>query len=267
MARRKNKKNDSSAILIGSFLLCIVVAVISGIAYYLFNNQQQTLDKTTLCPSTGANAHTVILIDKTDPLNFVQKKAFQVLIENMIKEQIQQGELLSVYALGEDFTANDKPLIELCNPGDGSDKSELTANVKRLKQQYEERFLEPILNVANELTNIEASKYSPIMEQIQMVAINSFQKLNIQGEKKLIIFSDMLQNTSSYSMYKSNLKYEDFSKLTYAQKVKPDLKNVKIELHYLMNSPKHQTNRHLHFWEYFFDAAGARITFVRPLEG
>ncbi|WP_133118477.1 hypothetical protein [Caviibacterium pharyngocola] len=181
--------------------------------------------------------------------------------------KIESGEMISVFALGEDFQQNDEPLLQLCNPGDGSDKSEWTANLKKLKRQYEERFFSPILTISNELTNIEAAKRSPVMEQIQLVAINGFKKQHITGNRKLIIVSDMLQNTPEFSMYKTQISYSEFIKQDYAQRVKPDLNNVKVELYYIMNSPKLQTRRHLNFWEQYFDAAGARITLVKTLEG
>ena len=46
-----------------------------------------------------------------------------------------------------------------------------------------------------------------------------------------------------------------------------ELRDVEVELHYLMNTPHLQTNRNLQFWIDYFNKAGARIVAVRPLEG
>lgn len=267
MARRR-KKRESSYVLMGLLLLISLFVLGGVIVYFWFSQQKDQIDKTTLCPQSGALAHTVLLIDKTDPLNFTQKQAFQVLMNNMMSEKIQQGELVSVFALGEDFTENDKPLLEICNPGDGQDKSEWTANLKRLKAQYEDRFIQPILKISNELIDVEPAKQSPIMEQIQMVSINGFQKHNIQGQKRLIIVSDMLQNSDGFSMYKTpNFNFNAFEKLHFASKVRSYLNNVRVELIYVMSNPKLQTRGNLAFWEQFFNKANARLTEVRPLEG
>lgn len=265
---KRRKKQESNYVLWGGLILLILTIAAGLIAYFMFSQQKEQIDKTTLCPKSGATAHTVLLIDKTDPLNFTQKQAFQVLMNNMMSEKIQQGELVSVFALGEDFKENDKPLLEICNPGDGRDKSEWTANLKRLKTQYEDRFLTPILTVGNELIDVQAAKQSPIMEQIQMVSINGFQKHNIQGQKRLIMVSDMLQNSEGFSMYKQpNAHFETFEKLHFATKVQSYLDNVRVEIIYVMNNPKLQTRRNLAFWEKFFNKANARITQIRPLEG
>lgn len=265
---RRRKKRDSNYVLMGIFLLIGLCLVGGAIGYFWYSQQKEQIDKASLCPKNGASAHTVLLIDKTDPLNFTQKQAFQVLMNNMMTEKIQQGELVSVFALGEDFTENDKPLLEICNPGDGRDKSEWTANLKRLKAQYEDRFINPILKISNELIDVKPAKQSPIMEQIQMVSINGFQKHNIHGQKRLIIVSDMLQNSDGFSMYKNpKFSFSEFEKQHFATKVRSHLDNVRVEIIYVMNNPKLQNRGNLAFWEQFFNKANARLTEVRPLEG
>lgn len=267
MAKRRKKQETNYVIWSVVLGLIILIAVVAT-GYFWWSGQSERTDKQTLCPVSGATAHTVLLIDKTDPLNFTQKQAFHVWLNGFIANEIEKGELVSVFALGEDFQQNDKPLLEICNPGDGSDKSELTANLKRLKRQFEDRFLTPILNVGNELLAVTPAKQSPIMEQIQMASINGFQQHHIEGSKRLIIVSDMLHNTAGFSMYKNpKTAYNDFIKLDYAQRVKPYLNGVRVEIIYVMNTPKLQNRGNLFFWEQFFNAAGARVSQVRPLEG
>lgn len=250
-------------------LWIIAIIVIFGFAggYWYLNSDKEVLDKTTYCPISGAEGHTVILIDKTDPLNFTQQQSFDVLMNNLIKEKVPEKGLVSVFALGENFTENDKPLIQLCNPGDGSDKSKITDNIERLKKRYNQDFVEPLKAISSELVAREPAKYSPVFEQIQMVAINGFKRQDISGEKRLIIVSDMLQNTPDYSMYRQQQDFEQFQQSHYAQKVRADLGQVKVELYYIMNSPKYQTQRHLNFWQQYFNQMGAKVVFVEPLAG
>ncbi|OOF49543.1 hypothetical protein BKK52_03250 [Rodentibacter trehalosifermentans] len=265
---KRRKKQENNYIVWGVILLIFVIVFVGGGVYYWHSSNKEQINKQTLCPVSGPVAHTVLLIDKTDPLNFTQKQALQVLINNLMDSQIDKGELVSVFALGEDFKENNETILEICNPGDGKDKSEWTANLKRLKTQYEDKFMAPILKITNELIDLEPAKKSPIMEQIQMVSINGFRKHNIQGKKSLIIVSDMLQNTDDFSMYKMpKLNYEAFEKQNYATKVQSHLDSVRVKIIYLMNNPKLQTRSNLLFWENFFNKANARIIEVRPLEG
>ncbi len=143
----------------------------------------------------------------------------------------------------------------------------MTANLRKLRRQYEERFLEPLNKQAEGLVSAEPAKYSPIFEMLQMVSINSLRKHDVRGERELIIFSDMLHNTPQFSMYKGAADFAAFAGSDYGRKLTLDLRDVRVELNVLINSPQLQTKRNLAFWEAYFNKAGARIVAVRPLEG
>lgn len=263
---RAQTRQERMNILWGSIAL-LAVGLVAAAAIYLQVTTTPQPDETTLCPASGPVGHTILLVDRTDPLNFTQKQAFQALLEEIITEKIALGELLSVFVLGEDYTSTSKPVIELCNPGDGSDKSEWTANIKRLNRQFEQKFRAPMLALANELNSQQPAKFSPVLEMIQLASINGFRTHKVDGPRTLILVSDMLHNTSNFSMYKGEYEYTRFLESPYGRKVNADLMGVKVELHYVLNSPNLQTRRHLKFWEDHFSNTGARIVSVRPLEG
>jgi len=260
------KQRRTREIFLGTLAILLVLAIIIGVGYFLIS-KPEGIDSTTLCPAEGPRGHFVIMVDKTDPMTFTQKAAFMVDFREIIETRVPEGYLLSVFALGEDFKANAEPLIEVCNPGTGADKSELTSNIKQLSHQYKNRFVEPILKQSESLLSSSSANISPIIEMLQMVGINAFRKHNVKGERRLIIVSDMLHNTPQFSMYKAPVDYTTFSASVYGRKAQLELKNVDIELIYLINSPQLQTKRNLQFWEEYFNKSGARIVAVRPLEG
>ena len=263
---RRARQRRTREIAFGALAILLVLCVVSGVTYFLVS-RPAGLDKVTLCPANGPTGHYVLLVDKTDPLTFTQKEAFTVTLRELIEKRIPEGYLLSVFVLGEDFKENAKPLVELCNPGTGQDKSELTANLRQLKRQYQERFLDPLFRQSDALLAAQSAKFSPIFEMMQLVAINGFRMHSIKGERRLIVMSDMLHNTPQLSMYKGHVDYPAFASSTYGQKAQLELRGVEIEIHYLMNTPELQTKRNLKFWEDYFEKAGARIVAVRPLEG
>jgi hypothetical protein len=263
-ARAKKRRNTQ--IVLTVVLALAVVAGVSAAAYHMLQ-PKATLNKADLCPSTGPQGHYVLLVDKTDPLNFTQKQAFMVTLKELVERRLPEGFLMSVFLLGEDFKSTAEPLVELCNPGTGEDKSELTANKRKLRRQFEERFLEPMLKQSESLVSKESAKYSPIFEMLQLVGINGFRKHEVKGERRLIVMSDMLHNTYQFSMYKGPVDFEPFASTDYGRKAMSDLRDVQVELLYLINSPQLQTKRNLKFWEDFFNKAGARVVAVRPLEG
>jgi hypothetical protein len=242
-----------------------VTGVIVAAAIWMLS-RPAGLDK-RLCPASGPTGQIVLLVDKTDPLSFTQKQAFEGLLDRLIAQRVPSGYLLSVFVLGEDYKSSPKPVFSECNPGDGADASEYTANKARLKKRFETNFRQPMLALANELQATKSAKYSPIFEMLEMTSINGFRKEDVKGPRKLIILSDMLHNTPEFSMYRDTPEFASFHESDYGRKMSTNLNGVDVELDYLINTPRLQTRRNLKFWEDYFASAGARIVAVTPLEG
>jgi hypothetical protein len=244
----------------------VFFAALGGAAYYLFT-REPGLDRGTLCPRTGPTAHTVLLVDKTDPLNFNQRQAFLRLLQDLVDRRIAPGHLISVFVLGEDIREGATPLVELCNPGSAEGKSALTANVRKLELQFRERFREPLLEQADALVSTTPARSSPLLEMLQLVSINGFRKHAASGPRRLIIVSDMLHKTSEYSMYQGIAEFERFAASDYGRKTGAELSGVEVEIHHVLHYPKLQTPRQIEFWNAYFTRSGARMVVVRPLEG
>jgi hypothetical protein len=249
-----------------AIVLFTVVAAIFGGASYAYLNRTPGLDE-RLCPASGPSGQIVLLVDKTDPLNFTQKEAFQNSLDQLVAHGVPTGYLLSVFVLGEDYKATPKPIFDECNPGDGAGASELISNLKHLKKRFEQGFRKPMRDLLAELEAKKSAKYSPIFEMLEMTAINGFRKENVNGPRRLIIVSDMLHNTPEYSMYRGTPDFERFHQSDYGRKMTTDFSGIDVDIQYLINTPQLQTRRHLKFWEDYFAASGARIVAVRPLEG
>lgn len=260
------KKNSGSEVIKIVLALLVIMAVISGLVYHLYS-QPKSADKVTLCPAEGPVGHVVVLVDNTDPYSFIQREAFSQALGALSDEAVPEGYLLSVFSLGENFEKNAKPLFERCNPGTSEGKSKMTANLERIDLRYQDSFKKPIQKLEDSLLSDQSAKYSPIFEMIQLASINGFRTQNINGPRKLIIFSDMLPNTSEFSMFSGIPDYESFSTTAYGERSKTDLSGVKVEIHYLMKYPKLQTMKQLNFWESYFEDAGARLIRVRTMEG
>jgi len=263
---RRAKQRQRNHFLVAILFVALIVAAVGAFAFFKLQAQPAP-NAANLCPAEGPRGHYVLLVDKTDPLSFTQKQAFNVFLEDLVKKRVPEGYLLSVFVLGEDFKSTAEPLVELCNPGTGENKSALTSNVQRARRTYEEKFIKPLLSQAEALQSTEPAKQSPILEMVQLVAITGFRKHDVQGERRLFLMSDMLHNAASLSMYRSTPAYKEFAETDYGRKTKSDLSNVDVELQYLLNAPKLQTRRNLLFWEHYFIDSGAQLRQVQPLEG
>lgn len=262
----KAKRRDTLMWVAGVALLIVTTAAVVLVVYTQVT-RDPPLDKTTMCPAAGPLGHIVLLVDETDPLNFTQRQAFSVAMKELVETKVPEGHLLSIFVLGEKFEQSALPLIELCNPGSDVGKSELSANLKRLRKQYEERFVRPLEDAGKALVAEQPAKASPIFEMLQLVGINGFRKHAVKGPKRLVLVSDMLHNTPQFSMYIGTMTFEHFESTDYARRTQAELRDVSVELHYLMTTPRLQTRRNQVFWERYFERAGARLSDVRRVEG
>lgn len=261
-ARRRRNLERLSALGLGVVLLGAI-----GGAGYLYAQRDRAPDPLTLCPASGPAGHYVVLIDNTDPYNFMQRQAFTEKLKSLVKERVPEGYLLSVYVLGADFTQNSAPLFEKCNPGKGEGKSEMTANLERLRRRFDSEFMAPVVGLADDILIDAPASRSPIFEMLQIASINGFHAHDVWGERVLVMFSDMLPNTEEFSMFKGTPEFERFLGSDYGRKSQTELNGVKVELNYLLKYPKLQTKRQLGFWEAFFEHTGARVVAVNTLEG
>lgn len=264
-AQREKQEKTKNIVLI-VVLLIVIAAIGSAFAFFFFQEKTQ-YDKLTGCPlnSTGEIAprgHTVVLIDETDQLTVQQKDFMQTYLRNFIKKDLNAGELLSIYALGTDIKNNRKPLFEMCKMRDGSDADALTENEKLMARQFKKKFEAPLAKKFDELMEPHpAAKQSPIFEMIQAIAVNSFAKHDVAGDRRLIIYSDMLHNTKGFSLYKSK-NYDQFKNSNYYSELSFRLPDTEVDLYVFNTNPSLHKNNLIEFWKQFFKSKGAYINHV-----
>ena len=264
LAAQRRRRRE---IFLGVLTLALALTLAGGAVVLFFGTQDDTLEPNTLCPESGPKGHVILLVDKTDPFNFTQKQAFLQYLAEFGRGKVAEGELFSVFALGADFTSNARPVFEMCNPGKGEDKNIWTSNPEKLRRLFDDRFIAPMGALADQLASETPAANSPIMEMLQLVAINGFRARNVTGPRRLHVVSDMLQNTAGFSQYRGETDFQVFRDTAQFQKVRTDLSKVDVEITYLLTNPTRQNRRHLKFWEDYFQDLGAAIVSVRLLEG
>jgi hypothetical protein len=261
------KKHNNALTIVWIVLLMLIIIGAAGVVIYRFVFSEKPNNAETLCPANGPLGHVVLLVDKSDPMTFTQRKDFEVLYKEVVTSTVPKGHLLSVYALADDFVATAEPLLEMCNPGDGSDASRFNANPVQLKKSFDERYVKPMLELREDLVTDRPGKASPILEMIQLVGITGFRKHAVAGEKRMIIVSDMIQNTRQLHMYTGVPRYESFAETPYGRKSLADLKGVKVEFRMLLNTPAVQGENLFNFWRQHIKQSGGRFALYEPIKG
>ena len=258
--RRPNSQGESSfgkvlAVFIG---LAVVFAIVS-IFYINLSKVKIDIDPDTLCqvsrPTTDIIA---ILIDATEGLPERAARQASIRIEQVLSAA-PENSLINLYAIKSGNESHIEPIANICKPSNGEDVSNLTGNKHYTIMQYEERFLKPLRLQIDNLIDANSSSTSPLIESMQSAVIESFEANANTGEKRLIIVSDMIQNTNLYSFYREKPSYENYNEIsTQSGKGMLRLDGITVELLIVARSfPKGTRKDVVRFWSLFLKDKGA----------
>jgi len=268
MVRRSRtaRRRDRQHWVGGSILLLIVLLVVAASVWW-WTQRQAAPNPQTLCPAQGPRGHVVLLVDRTDPFNRAQKVAFDNLVRDVVERQLPPGYLLSVFMLADDFDRQTLPLVELCNPGDARGHNELTENLRQIDRTYREKFLTPLREGSERMVDAAPAQVSPVLEMLQMVSLQAFERHRVDGPRELIMVSDLLQHGPQFSFYRNPPSYEAFELTPFAQKTRVAFEGVDVRVALLLHQPALQQEPLKRFWQTYFERAGARSVRITPLPG
>tara|TARA_B110000503_G_scaffold113747_1_gene170804 strand:+ start:303 stop:1121 length:819 start_codon:yes stop_codon:yes gene_type:complete len=264
---RTNKRKQSNNERMKALAMLVVCVGFVGTVlynYFLATQNEIALDKTTLCRLDGDfPRETVILLDATESLSEAHTEA----VLNRIESEIENSylyERFSIYSLQDDPTRF-QPQFVLCNPGDGKDKSYLTAAPKKIFEQWRLKFRDPILNEIKSLELQKSSESSPVMEMLKFVGLRTMARSD-SSKKRIILVSDMVENTDKYSQYtNSNMDFNALKDTSYFREVRPRLNEVHVELLYIErgNLSGIQGKDHIQkFWKPFIEQSKGLLSSV-----
>jgi len=257
---KKKKADQKGKLLLG---VGLVLVLIFGYGSFKLNESVVERNPTTLCRQDGHIAkETAVIIDSTDSFSQTQailvKKEMKALLEEAVVD-----ERVTLYVLGEEI-GDDVDRLSVCNPGDGSEKSELFSNKRRLREQWEVSFYQRVVNAVDDLIGEHQAERSPILEMLKLVSVQTMYK-SPAPEKQIIIVSDMLHHTQSYSHYRKNANYQSFQETAYSLEQRPYLSGVELNILYLVR-PRDmnlQNRGHIKFWESLVTENGGYISRVK----
>lgn len=265
-SRRRQRKSadDRKGIIVVTLALILIVAFV-GLYIQLTKNFIER-DSLTLCREDNfISRETALLVDATETYTDAQAILIGKQLESILNDSLVD-ERFTFYSLDEEI--NDfRPDFLVCNPGDGSDQSEYTANKRRLYDSWEENFYNRIRHSVEELIGDEPADFSPIMEMIKYVSIQTM--FGSQAtEKRLVVISDMLHNTPQFSHYSSQESFEQIKGSPYMREVAARLEGAAVEILYILrplNSTIQNRGHIENFWRPYINASNGRIILVDPV--
>jgi hypothetical protein len=236
--RRRSSGNSAWLYVAGGALIVAVLAAIAVIFYVdVTEPRAPTLVKDTLCPVDGPRGTTVVLIDASDDLPEIGKREVTRLLLD-IAESLPAYYRLELRTLDSAVPAG-HVLFSKCNPGDGANLSELTANPQLARKRWKDGFQGPVDAALERSLSSARAVASPIMSTIQQIAVDRFTGHAADNQPKaLIIVSDMIENTPDYSQYSGDLSFDRFRRSKGYAKYRTDLEQADVTIHYVQRQTR-----------------------------
>lgn len=245
-----SKKDKKGIILIAAVVIALVAMVSASLA--LGNKPKPGLD---LC--TGkVTRNTVLLLDYSEEVSSQTLDEIKARALKHIDEKVKVGEKVSIFTVSDLSKSSLRPVISVCKPeGSGS---RLTEDVRNIKKRYQAQFMAPLVEALSRKPTV--SKESPIAQALTDISLTQY----LQGqENSLLVFSDMLENTGRFSLYRCEDASQVLSRYR-ASRVgameRPQFKNTSVQLHLIPregSTPETLRCRD-RLWTWFFgDGEGA----------
>lgn len=264
MSRRNRRKKNSKTLPI--VVIALVIALLLLFLYQYFKVVQEKIetDPVTNCRSDGYFPRdSVILFDATEPVSQAQLEDVSNQLDSIVQNSIIH-ERFTIYFL-RDEPKRFEPKLMVCNPGTGENLNAATNNLRKLMKTWQDTFKAPVKGSVEGLTSVTPSASSPIMEMLKFVGLRTFARSD-SPDKRLILVSDMVEHTDSYSQYRNwTFDFQELSRTPYFREMRPRLTDVFIDILYIERSELSAIQGKSHiadFWQPFVRRSGGRINNV-----
>ena len=251
-----SKKDRQGLAIVG----IVVVGFFALVAAFFVTSSKEKPDQRGCLASTTSK--TAILIDRSDDTPIQTVDEIQSRIRKIVSDQVQQGELVSIFYITNDAQKALRPVFSACKPQ--ASGNIIYEDERRIEKNFEQSFIEP-LNAA--LAEQPAgSEISPIGEVLTDFLASDY----LDGSSnRLAVFSDLMQNSDSLSLYgcsDSSAAIATYSNNRAGAITRPKLKNTDVTLHVIPRQELDASTVKCRdaFWMWFFGDNQGEIASVTP---
>ncbi len=259
--------NTSSLNRRGAALIGVSIAVL-GLAAGLVAWRQLAapiLDPVTLRDAgRPVSGKVAVLLDVTDPLDASQLAAVTEWLRELELTSLRPNEQVTAWVLGTMESGGLSRVFSRYYPGRESDA--VLHNPATSAARCESLFSGPLREAVTRAANGPHFLRSPILEAIREVASQP-EFTEGRGPRKLIVASDLEQNTATLSFYRSVPSFAAFWNSACAAPLRVDLHGVPVDVLYLPRGTAATTlgSSLEHFWRQYLTACGAKSVRIRRM--
>jgi hypothetical protein len=233
----------------GIAIIAVVIAVAIGMVAYNSHLSARAKPDERNCVAP-ISRKTVFVIDQSDAIpsqtiTEIRNRALQT-----VANDVQANELVSVYLVSDEARTRLTAIFSACKPEQQG--SELTEDVKAIKRRFKENFQKP-LEAALSL-HPPKSVASPLAEVIVDLSLSDHLRA---PDNRLVVFSDMMQNSSNTSLYQcadAKSAIANYREHRSGAVQRPTFKNTDVRLNFIPREgvgPEVAACR-TGFWSWFF---------------
>lgn len=251
MRKERDAANRRYAGFTAGVLFCVLALSVS-----VWLLRPAELDAATLCPTDRALAgHTVVIVDRTDRWSQSMGAALTQLVENAQRDT-DKYEKFSIVALDAENSVH--PLFSICNPGEPTFWSDLYRGRRYTTRDFEQRFVGAAERVIERVREPSEARTSPIVEYVhRWLGSDDFSPAVRQ--RRLILVSDMRQNSSLFSIYSGA---EDQLGEVVERQFGPSAQGVAFDVYFVAHGQDHNVTEDevRTAWDHAFGRIGAEYS-------
>ena len=239
----------------GYLLIAVVGAILCAFFVFKFTQDRKPRPGVDNCVGT-VTANTVIVIDLSEQMSDQTRNEIVARAMSHIRDRVAVNERVSVFTISDLSRRSLKPVESRCRPP--SDANRLTENAEMVRKAFIQNFEKPIRQAL--AVPPGESKESPIAQALTDISLSHY----LRAERNtLLVFSDMLENTSKYSLYGCTVPAETVARYRESRRgaqERPEFHNTQVFLNLVprLDQPKGALKCRDQLWPWFFgDNKGA----------
>jgi hypothetical protein len=239
-------------------IIAVLVIAIGAVFYVRFTNGPKPVDVSGCLKDGSIPAHTVVLIDQSDPFSQDQQRWVEKKLNDTARTLPAYGQasVVGLRAIPHEL----KEAYRGCSPGSPDAVNQAIANKDFIEFEWVRKFYEPMRAAANAVLVERTQSASPILEAIETIVERPDFTKDVP-DRRIVIVSDMIQNSSNYSFFDHGTGWSTFRGRSMAQSL-PDLKGVTLEVHLV---PRRNyaipLSRVKQFWTAYAEMTGADLQY------
>ena len=256
--RSRKSRKPKNSLLSWVFIITAPLALISGAVFLTtLRTNSEAISADTQCHKTILPEVTMILVDSSDSLDSVQ---IEVTISRILRiaEKQESFSRFDIYSARPDGLKLLSPIFQACIPPKPS--SPLFSDAKAA-EEFETNFRLGLEEALGKAVGLPSSKTSPLLESIREASTSSFSRIPETTRRRLIVVSDMLQNSKAYTHYNGIKPFSDFKSSSGWAKAITNLENAQVTVFYIARpeSRNLQGIAHQEWWRAYFDAVNGYL--------